>query len=84
MSLGSDLKYCFVIDMATLKARWPGERLRPQPQPKAGEPMNDTRTLIAYFSRKGSNYLDGNIVDLPVGNTELAAQMIQALAGGDS
>ena len=45
--------------------------------------MNDTRTLIAYFSRKGSNYLNGSIVDLPVGNTEVAAKMIQALAGGE-
>ena len=45
--------------------------------------MKATRTLIAYFSRKGNNYLDGNIVDLPVGNTEVAARMIQTLAGGD-
>ena len=45
--------------------------------------MPATRTLIAYFSRKGNNYVNGNIVDLPVGNTEVAAKMIQALAGGD-
>ena len=45
--------------------------------------MKEHRTLIAYFSRKGSNYLDGAIVDLPVGNTEVAARMIQRLAGGD-
>ena len=45
--------------------------------------MKETRALIAFFSRKGKNYLDGNIVDLPVGNTEVAAKMIQALAGGD-
>lgn len=45
--------------------------------------MKESRTLIAYFSRKGNNYLDGGIVDLPVGNTEVAAKMIQALAGGD-
>jgi flavodoxin len=45
--------------------------------------MNGTRTLIAYFSRKGNNYLDGRIVSLPVGNTEVAARMIQSLAGGD-
>ena len=43
-----------------------------------------TRTLIAYFSRKGENYLGGRIVDLPVGNTEVAAGMIQALTGGDT
>jgi flavodoxin len=45
--------------------------------------VNETRTLIAYFSRKGNNYLDGSIVDLPIGNTEVAAKTIQALAGGD-
>ena len=39
--------------------------------------------LIAYFSRKGENYLNGSIVDLPVGNTEVAAKLIQGLAGGD-
>jgi flavodoxin len=42
-----------------------------------------SRNLIAYFSRKGANYLDGHIVDLPVGNTEVAAKTIQGLAGGD-
>jgi flavodoxin len=45
--------------------------------------VKETRTLIAFFSRKGNNYRDGSIVDLPVGNTEVAATMIQALAGGD-
>lgn len=45
--------------------------------------MKETRTLIAYFSRKGNNYLNGRIVNLPVGNTEVAAKLIQSLAGGD-
>jgi flavodoxin len=45
--------------------------------------MTQTRTLIAFFSRKGRNYLGGDIVDLPVGNTEVAARAIQSLAGGD-
>lgn len=40
------------------------------------------KTLIAYFSRKGNNYVSGNIVNLPVGNTEVAAGMIQELTGG--
>lgn len=39
--------------------------------------------LIAYFSRPGNNYVDGRIVDLPVGNTELVAHMIAARTGGD-
>ncbi len=45
--------------------------------------MNQPRTLIAYFSRKGDNYRDGGIVNLPVGNTEVAAKTIQGLTGGD-
>lgn len=45
--------------------------------------MPKPRFLIAYFSRKGDNYVGGRIVDLPVGNTEVAARMIQAHAGGE-
>jgi flavodoxin len=45
--------------------------------------MKETKILIAYFSRKGNNYVNGSIVDLPVGNTEVAADMIQKLTGGD-
>jgi flavodoxin len=40
-------------------------------------------TLIAYFSREGGNYVGGQIVDLPVGNTEVAAKMIEKLTGGE-
>ena len=42
-----------------------------------------TKSLIAFFSRKGSNYVGGRIVNLSIGNTELAAKMIQRLADGD-
>jgi flavodoxin len=42
------------------------------------------KTLIAFFSRKGSNYVGGGVKDLPVGNTELAAGIIRRLTGGDS
>ena len=38
--------------------------------------------LIAYFSRPGWNYVQGNIINLPVGNTETAARKLQALTGG--
>ena len=38
--------------------------------------------LIAYFSRPGKNYVGGTIVDLPVGNTEVIATMIQEMTGG--
>ncbi len=43
-----------------------------------------TRILIAYYSRRGANYVSGSIVDLPVGNTEVAAGLIQAVTGGDT
>lgn len=39
--------------------------------------------IILYFSRKGKNYVNGSIKDLPVGNTEIAAGMIQKLTGAD-
>ena len=45
--------------------------------------MQQKRTLVAYFSRKGNNYLDGKIVNLPIGNTELLAKMIQEITGAD-
>jgi flavodoxin len=41
------------------------------------------KCLIAYFSRKGQNYVSGRIVELKVGNTEVVAHMIQKKAGGD-
>lgn len=45
--------------------------------------MNKTKGLIAYYSRAGNNYVNGEIVNLPVGNTEVAATMIQKLTGSD-
>jgi flavodoxin len=47
------------------------------------EDHSNKKILIAYFSRRGQNYLNGDIVDLAVGNTEVVARMIQAQAGGD-
>ena len=41
------------------------------------------KILIAYYSRKGQNYVGDRIVDLSVGNTEVAAKMAQELTGGD-
>ena len=38
--------------------------------------------LIAYFSRAGQNYVSGNIVDLPRGNTTVAAEIIAVQTGG--
>ena len=45
--------------------------------------MSEMKSLIAYFSRKGNNYVGGSVTNLPVGNTEVAAKMIQKLTGSD-
>ena len=41
------------------------------------------KNLIAYFSRKGNNHVNGKIEFLPVGNTEVAAKKLQEMTGGD-
>jgi len=38
---------------------------------------------VAYFSRKGNNYVGGKIVNLPIGNTEVVAKMMQEMTEGD-
>ena len=45
--------------------------------------MEKKRILIAYFSRRGENYVTGGIRDLKEGNTEVVAKKIQAMIGGD-
>ena len=40
------------------------------------------KTLIAYYSRKGQNYVNGSIRNLKKGNTEVVAEKIQALIPG--
>jgi len=45
--------------------------------------LKNVRYLIAYFSRKGDNYVDGRIMNLTVGNTEVAAGMINELIRGN-
>ena len=42
-----------------------------------------SRYLIAYFSRKGNNYVSEKIVNLPTGNTEVIARIILEYTGGD-
>jgi flavodoxin len=44
---------------------------------------NNFKCLIAYFSRPGNNYVNGSIVNLPVGNTEIVAKMIQEMTKSD-
>lgn len=41
------------------------------------------KTLIAYYSRADENYVGGEIKELEVGNTEIAAGMLTELTGGD-
>ena len=41
------------------------------------------QNLIIYYSRKGANYVNGNIEDLSKGNTEICAEYIQKAVGGD-
>ena len=41
------------------------------------------KNLIIYYSRKGENYVNGRIVDLKKGNTEICAEFIRDAVGGD-
>ena len=43
--------------------------------------MSDT--LIVYYSRKGENYWNGSTKNLSKGNTEIVAEMIADITGGD-
>lgn len=45
--------------------------------------MEQNRILIAYFSRKGNNYVNGEIINLAIGNTEVIARKLQELTGSD-
>ena len=45
--------------------------------------MSNPKSLIAYFSRKGNNYVGASIVNLPIGNTEIIAKKIRELTGSD-
>lgn len=40
-------------------------------------------TLVIYYSRKGQNYVNGKIVELEKGNTELIAEYIRDAVGAD-
>jgi flavodoxin len=45
--------------------------------------LKEEKCLIAYYSREGNNYVSGSIVNLPIGNTEVIAKMIQEMTEGD-
>lgn len=52
--------------------------------PAASERLTGVgRVLLAYFSRPGENYHDGGRIDLKVGNTQVVAEMIAAIADVD-
>lgn len=42
------------------------------------------KPLIVYYSRRGQNLVNGTVKDLPVGNTELLAAILQKLTDADS
>lgn len=44
--------------------------------------LTDKKILIAYFSQAGEHYVNGAIRPLPIGNTKVAAQMLQEITGG--
>lgn len=41
------------------------------------------RNLIIYYSRKGQNYVNGSVRNLPKGNTEICVEFIKKAVGGD-
>ena len=41
-----------------------------------------SKILIAYYSRRGQNYVDGVIRDLKIGNTEFLARRLAEKTGG--
>ncbi|MDO4178954.1 MAG: flavodoxin [Phascolarctobacterium sp.] len=41
------------------------------------------KNLIFYYSRKGENYVNGSIENLPKGNTEICAEFIKDAVGGE-
>jgi flavodoxin len=43
----------------------------------------NAKSLVAYFSRDGNNYVSGSIINLPMGNTEVITKMIQEKIGSD-
>ena len=41
------------------------------------------KMLIACFSHAGQNYVNGNIVNLPIGNTAIVAEKLKTLTGAE-
>ena len=45
--------------------------------------LKEEKCLIDYYSREGNSYVSGRIVNLPIGNTKVVANIIQEMTGGD-
>lgn len=45
--------------------------------------MNNTKSLIIYFSRADENYFDGKIKNIDKGNTEIIAEYIRDITNSD-
>lgn len=45
--------------------------------------LKDKKSIIIYYSRAGQNYSNGNVIDIPVGNTEVIANYIKDLTDAD-
>ena len=45
-------------------------------------PEGMSKILIAYYSRRGQNYVDGVIRDLETGNTEFLARRLAKMTDG--
>lgn len=43
-----------------------------------------SKSLVIYYSRAGQNYVNGDIVDLPVGNTQIIVDYIKEFTGADT
>ena len=40
-------------------------------------------SLVIYYSRPGQNYVNGNIIDLPIGNTQIIVDYIKEFTNLD-
>ncbi len=45
--------------------------------------LKEKKCLVAYYSREGNNIVSGRIENLPIGNTEIIAKMLQEMIEGD-
>ena len=70
--------FIFAILFAMILPSCKGKAQQHQQQSFSGK-----KILVAYFSRRGNNYVNGNIVNLKVGNTDVVAKKIQVITGGD-